>query len=158
MNNDTRYMKAALMLAHKAEEINEIPVGAVIVKDGSIIGCGYNKREKNHSPIAHAEIEAITEAAKKLGGWHLENCELYVTLEPCPMCAGAIINSRIKRVIYATKDNKSGAFGSVLNMNSYPLNHKCTLTVGVCKDECSKLLTDFFKKLRSYDCTKKRGK
>lgn len=141
-------MNKALELAKIAEMGADIPVGAVVVRDGEIIGSGYNKRECDKSALAHAEIEAISEACQKLGSWRLSECELYVTLEPCPMCAGAIINSRIKRVVYGARDAKAGAFGSVLNMNSYPLNHKTELASGVCEKECSKILTDFFIKLR----------
>ena len=149
MNKDTLYINKALELAAIAGNGGDIPVGAVVVRDGKIIGTGYNRRECGKSSLAHAEIEAIGKACKALGGWRLSDCELYVTLEPCPMCAGAIINSRIKRVVYGTKDTKAGAFGSVLNMNSYPLNHKVELVSGVCEKECSKILTDFFKNLRS---------
>lgn len=148
MDNDEKYMKEALDLAADAAESGEVPVGAVIVKDGQIIGRGKNRRENNHNALAHAEIEAINEACKSIGSWRLSECTLYVTLEPCPMCAGAIINSRISRVVYGARDAKAGAFGSVLNMNSYPLNHKCELNVGICSDKCASILTDFFKSLR----------
>lgn len=148
MENDALFMEMALNLAEKAGEMGEIPVGAVIVRGGEVIGTGYNKRECEKNPLAHAEIEAIYEASQKLGGWRMSDCELYVTLEPCPMCAGAIINSRIKRVIYGTKDSKSGAFGSVLNMNSYPLNHKTELSITDCDGKCAAVLSEFFKKIR----------
>jgi tRNA(adenine34) deaminase len=141
-------MQKAIELAKQAEANKDVPVGALIVIDDVIVSTGYNKRELDKNATAHAEIVAIDNACKKLGGWRLSNATLYVTLEPCPMCAGAIINSRIKRVVYGVKDIKAGAFGSVLNMNSYPLNHKVDLTYPVCECECTALLSDFFSKLR----------
>lgn len=148
MNEDMHYMNEAIELAKDAASEGEVPVGAVVVKQGRIVGRGRNRRECEKNALAHAELEAIDEACRTLGGWRLADCTLYVTLEPCPMCAGAIVNSRIKRVVYGARDNKAGALGSVLNMNSYPLNHKCELCVGVCKDDCGELLTSFFKRLR----------
>ncbi len=148
MNTDTIFMKKAIELAMKAGELREVPVGALIVCDGQIISAAFNRREIDKNSVAHAEILAIDEACKALGGWRLSECTLYVTLEPCPMCAGAIINSRIKRVVYGARDPKAGAFGSVLNMNSYPLNHRCELEIGVLEDECSRVLSDFFRNLR----------
>lgn len=148
MDRDERYMNEALSLAQKAVDRGEVPVGAVVVRGSEIIGKGYNKRETEKNSLAHAEIEAINEACAFIGGWRLSECELYVTLEPCPMCAGAIINSRIKRVVYGARDAKAGAFGSVINLNSYPLNHKTELCVGVCGCECADMLSDFFKVLR----------
>ena len=148
MERDEKYMSEALLLAQKAAELGEVPVGAVIVHGSEIIGKGYNKRETCKNSLKHAEIEAINEACTFLGGWRLSECELYVTLEPCPMCAGAIINSRIKRVVYGARDAKAGAFGSVINLNSYPLNHKTEFCVGVCECECAGMLSDFFKMLR----------
>ena len=148
MDRDTQYMKRAIELAKGAAENGEVPVGAVIVRGDTIVGEGANMREGAKNALAHAEICAIDSACKKLGGWRLFDCELYVTLEPCPMCAGAIINSRIKRVVYGSKDSKAGAFGSVINLNSYPLNHKVELTDGICSCECSELLSDFFAGLR----------
>ena len=139
-----KYMKIALDEARKAYDEGEIPVGAVIVKDGEIISLGRNDREKTNDATGHAEIVAIREACRKLGGWHLDGCELYVTLEPCPMCMGAIVNSRIKRVAFGAKDAKAGACGSVINMCSYPLNHKPTVDSGILSEECAKILSDFF--------------
>lgn len=148
MENHIKFMKEALCLAKKAEKTKEVPVGAVIVCDGKIVGSGYNKREKEKNALCHAEITAINRACKKLGGWRLENCVLYVTLEPCPMCAGAIINSRIKTVVFGAKDSKAGACGSVFNLFSLPFNHIPKLIGGICEEECSKILTEFFKNIR----------
>lgn len=148
LKTDEKFMKIALKEAKKAEQIGEVPIGAIIVKDGKIIGRGYNKKESKKNTIFHAEILAITNASKKLDSWRLEECTMYSTLEPCPMCMGAIINSRIKRLVYGANDNKSGACGSKLNLNEYNLNHKIEIKIGVCKEECSKILTDFFKGLR----------
>lgn len=145
---DIKYMHQALTLAKKAFEENEVPVGAVIICDGEIVGSGYNRREGIKNALAHAEIAAIDVACKKLGGWRLHKCTLYVTLEPCPMCAGAIINSRIKRVVYGAKDERAGALGSILDINSLPLNHKIQLCAGVCESECRTLMQEFFKALR----------
>ncbi len=143
-------MKKALELAKKAYDMGEAPIGAVVVKKstGQIVGEGYNRRETDKSPLAHAEIIAIEEAAKALGGWRLIDCELYVTLEPCPMCAGAIINSRIERVIYGAEDKKAGSLSSVINLFELPYNHKPQITSGVLQEECSQILSDFFKELR----------
>ena len=141
-------MKEAIALAMESENEGEVPVGAVIVKDGEIIARGRNRRETEKNALCHAEIEAINEACKKLGGWRLFGCDLYVTLEPCPMCAGAIINSRIKTVYFGAYDNKAGSFGSVADFNRIPYNHKPEIIEGVMEEECSKLLSDFFKKLR----------
>ena len=148
MITDETYMDEAINLAIRAGEIDEVPIGAIVVKNGEIIGRGYNKRESGKSSLAHAEIEAIGEACDNVGSWRLHDCELYVTLEPCPMCAGAIVNSRIKRVIFGASDYKAGAFGSVLNINDFPLNHKVTLTGGIKCEECADLLSSFFKRLR----------
>lgn len=147
---DTLYMKKALELAKKAYDMGEAPIGAVVVKKstGQIVGQGYNRRETDKSPLAHAEIIAIEEASKALGGWRLIDCELYVTLEPCPMCAGAIINSRIERVIYGAEDKKAGSLSSVINLFELPYNHKPQITSGVLQEECSQILSDFFKELR----------
>ncbi|MBQ1988804.1 MAG: nucleoside deaminase [Clostridia bacterium] len=141
-------MYEALLEAKKAAEENEVPVGAVIVKDGEIIARGRNMREKKQNPLSHAEIEAINEASKKLNSWHLDDCELYVTLEPCPMCTGAIINSRIKTVIFGAYDLKAGCMDSVINLCDYPFNHKVEIYGGICEEECAKILSDFFEKLR----------
>lgn len=142
------FMIRAIELAKRSALEGEVPVGAVVVKDGEIIGEGRNRRERGKNALYHAEIEAIDSACKKLGGWRLWQCELYVTLEPCPMCAGAIINSRIKKVYYGAYDKKAGSFGSVADFNKIPYNHKPEIISGVMADACSELLTDFFKNLR----------
>lgn len=141
-------MKRAVELAKLSALEGEVPVGAVIVRDGEIVGEGRNRREYGKNALYHAEIEAIDSACRKLGGWRLWQCELYVTLEPCPMCAGAIINSRIKRVYFGAFDKKAGSFGSVADFNNIPYNHKPEIVPGVMADECSNLLTEFFKNLR----------
>lgn len=143
--NLNEFMKIAYDEAKIAFQEGEVPVGAVIVKDGEIIAKARNNREHTGDATGHAEMLAIREACKVLGGWHLEKCELYVTLEPCPMCMGAIINSRMGKVVYGAKDAKAGACGSVLNMCAYPLNHKPIVEGGFMKEECAELLTDFFK-------------
>lgn len=145
---DEYFMRRALELAKIAASIGEVPVGAVVVKDGEIISEGYNRREIDKNATAHAELIAIDNACKKLGGWRLWQCELFVTLEPCPMCAGAIVNSRIKRVVSAAKDPKAGAFGSLLNLNFYPLNHKPKVEFGLLEAEASAMLREFFSGLR----------
>lgn len=141
-------MRAAIELAKESEKQGEVPVGAVVVKNGTIVGTGKNRRETGKNALYHAEMEAINNACKSLGGWRLWNCDLYVTLEPCPMCAGAIINSRIRRVYFGAYDNKAGSFGSVANFNMLPYNHKPEIYGGIMEDECSQMLTDFFKTLR----------
>lgn len=146
--SDEEYMKIALAEAKKAYDIEETPVGAVIVCDGEIISAKHNLRQTQKNALYHAELLCIDEACRRLGGWRLHKCEMYVTLEPCPMCAGAIINSRIKRVVYGASDSKAGSFGSVINMAELPYNHKPDITCGVCADECSDILSRFFKELR----------
>lgn len=155
-----KYMKYALDLAEKATQIGEIPVGAIVVKrdTGEIVGEGYNLRERDKSPLAHAEIIAINQASKNLGGWRLVGCDLYVTLEPCPMCAGAIINSRIENVYFGADDYKNGSCGSVTNLFELPYNHKPNLISGVLKSECSSILTEFFANLRKQPKEKWRKK
>lgn len=148
MQSDEKFMRRALELAGEAAKLGEVPVGAVVVFDGEIVAEAYNRREIDKNATAHSELLAIDAACKKLGGWRLHKCDLYVTLEPCPMCAGAIVNSRIKRVIIGAKDAKAGAMGSVLNLNFYPLNHKPELVFGVCEREAVEILKEFFKKLR----------
>ena len=146
---DEEMMLKALELAKKAYEMGETPVGAVVVdKDGNIIGEGYNRRECDNSPTAHAEILAIEAAAKYLGSWRLTDCTLYVTLEPCPMCAGAIINSRLKRLVYGAFDDKGGACASVVNLFELPFNHKPLVRSRILEKECGELLTIFFEDLR----------
>ena len=146
--NCNDYMKKALTEAEIATSEGEVPVGAVIVKNGEIIATARNNREQTGDATGHAELLAIREACRVLGGWHLEACELYVTLEPCPMCMGAIINSRLGKVVYGAKDAKAGACESVLNMCSYPLNHKPQIKGGIMKEECGKMLSSFFEKKR----------
>lgn len=143
------FMKRAIKLAEISESQGEVPVGAVVVKDNVIVGEGRNRREAGKNALYHAEIEAIDNACKTLGGWRLWQCEMYVTLEPCPMCAGAIINSRIKKVTFGAYDKKAGSFGSVTDFNSLPYNHKPQIEGGVCEKECSEILSRFFKTLRS---------
>ena len=143
-----KFMKEALKEAKKAYAIEEIPVGCVIVKDGKVIARGYNKRESLQDTTLHAEIIAIKKACKKLGTWRLEDCDLYVTLEPCPMCSGAIIQSRIKNLYFGAYDPKTGAAGSVLDLFSYAFNHKVNVYKEIMIDECSKIIKDFFKELR----------
>ncbi len=153
--NKEQYMKEAIKEAIKAYKKEEVPVGAIIVKDGEIIARAHNLKETNKDTVCHAEILAIQKASKKINAWRLENCELYVTLEPCTMCAGAIINSRIKRVIIGTSDPKTGACGSVLNLfEDYKFNHKPEFEIGIMQKECEKLLKDFFKNLRDTKKTK----
>ena len=142
------YMRVALDEAKKAARVGEVPVGAVIVKDGEIIASAHNLRETTGDATAHAEILAIRDACKLLGGWHLEKCTLYVTLEPCPMCMGAIVNSRLGNVIFGAKDAKAGACGSVIDLRSYPLNHKPQVKSGFMSEESLALLSDFFKEKR----------
>ena len=142
------FMKEAIELAKISADELEVPVGAVVVLNGEIVGRGRNRREKEKNALCHAEIEAINDACKRLGGWRLWQCEMYVTLEPCPMCAGAVINSRIKKVTFGAYDKKAGSFGSVVDFNSLPYNHKPEIVGGVDEEECSSLLTDFFKNLR----------
>ena len=143
------FMKQALKEAEKAYKKLEVPVGAVIVKDGTIIASGYNQKETKKDTTKHAEIIAIQKASKKLGSWRLIDCEMYVTLEPCSMCAGAIINSRIKKIYIGTMDQKTGAVGSVLNLlEDYKFNHKVEIESGIMQKECEKILKDFFKELR----------
>ncbi len=147
--DDKNYMKKALLLAKRAYNEGEVPVGAIVVKDGKIIARGYNKRERAGDATAHAELIAIQKACKKLGGWRLIGCTLYVTLEPCIMCAGAIINSRIERVVIGTADLKAGALGSITDVSKLPVNHKPIIEYGIMQKECSDILKDFFAKLRS---------
>ena len=148
MNIHEKYMKRAIGRAKTAAKHKETPVGAVIVKDGRIIAGGRNRREYGKNALYHAEISAINAACKKLGGWRLCDCDMYVTLEPCPMCAGAIINARIKNVYYGAPDNKAGSFGSVVNLSELPYNHKPNVVGGILEEECAQLLSDFFKDLR----------
>lgn len=147
--SDDYYMNIALELAKEAASEGEVPVGAVALwEDGRMVGLGRNRRERGKCALCHAEIEAIAQANKTLGGWRLHKCTLFVTLEPCPMCAGAIMNARIKRVVFGARDARAGAYGSVCNINDLPLNHKTEVTSGVRQEECAGVLKDFFKDLR----------
>ena len=146
--DERMYMEAALELAKEAFAEGEVPVGCVIVRNGQIVGRGRNRRETQKTALGHGEIEAIADACKNLGGWRLWECTLYVTLEPCPMCAGAIINARIPRVVYGASDGKSGACGSVCDLFSMDFNHRPVVEKGICEDACKELLTTFFQELR----------
>ena len=148
MTPDEKYMRAALREAQKAADIDEVPVGAVVVRDGKIIARAHNMRETKKLPTGHAELIAMEKAAKKLGGWRLIGCTLYVTLEPCPMCAGCAINARLPRLVFGAYDGKAGAFGSVYDLNEGKLNHTIEAEGGVLQDECAAMLSDFFKKKR----------
>lgn len=141
-------MKRAIELAIQAADNGEVPVGAVIVKDGKIIAEGRNMRELKQNALSHAEIEAINNACKALGSWRLDQCDMYVTLEPCPMCAGAIINSRIKTLVFGAYDKNAGSIDSVVNLCDYPYNHKPEIYGGICEDECLAVLKEFFNNLR----------
>lgn len=142
------YMAFALELAKQAKEAGDVPVGCVIVRDGEIVGLGRNRREENGDATAHAELEAIRDACKRLGAWRLHGCSLYVTLEPCPMCAGGIINARIEQVHYGAKDARGGACGSVLNLFEEGFHHRPRIYQGPLERECAEILTGFFEKLR----------
>ncbi|MBS4197975.1 tRNA adenosine(34) deaminase TadA [Lederbergia citri] len=146
---DEKFMRAAIEEAKKAREYDEVPIGAVIVLEGNIIAAAHNLRETEQNSIAHAEILAIEEACKKLGTWRLEKAELYVTLEPCPMCSGAIILSRIKKVVYGASDPKAGCAGTLMNLlQDERFNHQSEVVDGVLKEECGMLLSQFFRELR----------
>lgn len=152
-NSDLDFMKLAIAAAKKAEEIKEVPIGAVIVKDGKVVATAYNLRETEKRAIAHAELLAIDQACKNLNTWRLTDCTLYVTLEPCSMCAGAILQSRVDRVVFGAKDPKAGCVGSIYNLLSEPrFNHQCDVEAGVLEEECGQLLSIFFRNLR-----KKKG-
>ena len=142
------YMRQALALAEEAAGHGDVPVGCVVVKDGAVIGRGCNRREERGDAVAHAEVEAIRQACRAVGGWNLHDCALYVTLEPCPMCAGAIINARVGTVCYGARDEKAGACGSVLDLFAERFNHRPRVYGGVLKEACAALLQDFFHDLR----------
>ncbi len=146
--NDEYFMNKAFLEAKKAYRNGEVPIGCIITDGTNIIARAYNTKEKDQLVISHAEINAIKKANKKLGHWQLDNLIMYVTCEPCAMCAGAILSSRIKRLVYATKEPKFGAFGSIINLNNYPFNHHLEITELVMEERCSKLMKDFFKSLR----------
>ncbi len=146
---DEKFMKHALREALNAYEDDEVPVGAVVVKDGRVIGRGHNQREMLKDPTAHAEMIALTAAAEAVGNWRLEECDLYVTLEPCPMCAGALVNGRIRRLIFGASDPKAGACGSLFNLvEDGRLNHRMEVQSGVLEDDCAMLLREFFRAKR----------
>lgn len=148
MRSDEDFMREAILLAQEAAAQGEVPVGAVVVRDGEIVARGKNRRENGKNALYHAEMEAIDGACRALGGWRLWQCELFVTLEPCPMCAGAIVNARLRRVVFGARDPKAGSCGSVVNLFEFPYNHKPQLRGGVLEEECSALLKDFFRRLR----------
>ena len=149
MNQEEKFMKAAIREARKAEKIQEVPIGCVIVHEDKIIARGYNRRNIDKNTLAHAELSAIKKASKKLGDWRLEGCTLYVTLEPCQMCAGAIVQARIDKVVIGCMNPKAGCAGSVLNLLQISaFNHQVELECGILEKECSQMLSDFFKKLR----------
>lgn len=156
MTEDERFMKAALAQAKKARAIDEVPIGCVIVREGEIIARSYNRRNIDKNTLAHAELGAIRKASRKTGDWRLEECTMYVTLEPCQMCAGAIVQSRMRRVVIATMNPKAGCAGSVLNLlQMQEFNHQVEITRGVLGEECSQMLSEFFRKLRKRKlCTK----
>lgn len=148
---DETFMREALKEALKAYEINEVPIGAVIVRNGEIVGRGFNQKETLKDATLHAEVTAIRDACRNLGGWRLPGCTMYVTLEPCAMCAGALVNARVERLVIGTRDLKTGACGSVLNIVQMDnLNHQVEVEFGVLEEECASLIKDFFLKLRKY--------
>ncbi|MCR5505900.1 MAG: tRNA adenosine(34) deaminase TadA [Bacilli bacterium] len=148
-NELEKFMSIALKEANKAKEIDEVPIGCIIVKDGKVIAKSFNKREHNQDPTGHAEIKTLQKAAKKLNSWRLEGCDLYVTLEPCIMCSGAIIQARIRRVIFGAYDSKGGGLGSSINvLDAHNINHHPEVIGGVLKEECAKILSEYFKEKR----------
>ena len=156
MTPDEKYMRAAMREARKAETLDEVPIGCVIVYEDKIIGRGYNRRMKDKNALAHAELTAIKKACKKMGDWRLEGCTIYITLEPCPMCAGAIVQARIPRAVIACMNPKAGCAGSVLDLlHQQGFNHQVELEVGVMGEECSGMLKAFFKNLRLKEKQKK---
>lgn len=155
---DTKYMRAAFREAEKAYALGEVPIGCVIVHDGKVIARGYNRRNTDKSTLSHAELIAVRKASRRIGDWRLEECVLYVTLEPCQMCAGAIVQARIPRVVMACMNPKAGCAGSILNILNMPeFNHQVDVTRGVLEEECSTLLTRFFKELRVRNKEERRG-
>nr|WP_231571616.1 tRNA adenosine(34) deaminase TadA [Paenibacillus sp. VKM B-2647] len=144
------WMREAIAEARKAEQLQEVPIGAVIVKNGEVIGRGHNLRETSKDPTLHAEMIAIREASERLGAWRLLDCTLYVTLEPCPMCAGAIVQSRLPRVVFAAPDPKAGCAGTLMNLlQEDRFNHRAEVVAGVLQDECAAMLSGFFRNLRN---------
>ena len=149
LTEEERYMKEAIRQAHKAWKLGEVPIGCVIVRDGKIIARGYNRRNTDKNTLAHAELQAIRKASRVAGDWRLEDCTIYVTLEPCQMCAGAIVQARIPRLVIGSRNPKAGCAGSVLNLLQVPaFNHQVEITEGVLEEECSLMLTNFFRDLR----------
>lgn len=158
MNTDISYMKAAIREAGKAAKLDEVPIGCVIVYEDKIIARGYNRRTIDKNVLAHAELSAIKKACRKIGDWRLENCTMYVTLEPCPMCAGAIVQARIPKVVIGCMNPKAGCAGSVLDMlHEEGFNHQVETVVGIMEEECSKLLKNFFRRLRDRGKALKTG-
>lgn len=150
LTEEERYMKEAIRQAHKAWKLQEVPIGCVIVKDGKIIARGYNRRNTDKNTLAHAELQAIRKASRVVGDWRLEGCVMYITLEPCQMCAGAIVQARIPKVVIGSRNPKAGCAGSVLNLLQVPkFNHQVELTEGVLEEECSAMLSNFFRELRN---------
>lgn len=157
-DTDAKYMKEAIRQAKKAYAIGEVPIGCVIVRDGKIISRGYNRRTIDKNTLAHAELAAIKKASKQLDDWRLEGCTMYVTLEPCQMCAGALVQSRIDRVVVGCMNPKAGCAGSILNLLQMPeFNHQVELETGVLEEECSQMMKDFFRELRETKKLKKQG-
>ena len=149
ISEDEKFMKAALAQAKKAAAIDEVPIGCVIVYEGKIIARGYNKRNKEKNTLSHAEMNAIRKASKYLGDWRLEGCTMYITLEPCPMCAGAIVQARVDRVVIGSMNAKAGCAGSVLNLLKEPgFNHQAQIVTGILEEECSEMMSGFFTELR----------
>ena len=154
LSEDEKYMREAVRQAKKAYALGEVPIGCVIVKEDRIIARGYNRRNTDRNTLAHAELQAIRKASRAVGDWRLEDCTMYITLEPCQMCAGAIVQARIPRVVIGSRNPKAGCAGSILNLLDVPeFNHQVELTEGILEVECSSMLTDFFRKLR--ECRKK---
>ena len=157
MNQDEKYMREALKQAKKAYLLEEVPIGCVIVYEGKIIGRGYNRRTVDKNPLAHAEIQAIRKASRKIGDWRLEECTMYVTLEPCQMCSGAIVQARIPRVVVGCMNPKAGCAGSIINLlNMKEFNHQVDVTTGILEEECSMMMKKFFKELREKKKQEKR--
>lgn len=149
-NREVGYMKEALYLAKKAMDLDEVPIGAIIINNDKVIGRGYNQRNTKKNPLAHAEMQAIEEAALAMGDWRLEGCSIYVTLEPCPMCAGAIVQSRIDKIVFGTRNPKAGCGGSIMNiLNESRFNHQVEIVEGICQEECSYIIKTFFTKMRN---------
>lgn len=149
LTEEEKYMKEAIRQAKKAGKLDEVPIGCVIVRDGKIIARGYNRRNTEKSTLAHAEIQAIRKASKVIGDWRLEDCTMYITLEPCQMCAGAIVQARIPKVVIGSRNPKAGCAGSILDLLHVPaFNHQVELEEGVLQEECSEMLTSFFRELR----------